>query len=95
MDAAKRKREREKRDLGMAPSTARDRLMKKLVFSHIQSRGIVCHHCGKEMTVDTFSIEHIKPWRGEPNAAELYFDLDNVTYSHRSCNYKFTRQNGY
>ncbi|CAM0016011.1 HNH endonuclease [Vibrio phage D239] len=95
MDSAKAKREREKKDLGMAPSTARDRLMRKLVFSHIQSRGILCYHCGEELQEDTFSIEHKVPWRGKEDAAELYFDLENVTYSHRKCNYTFTRKNGY
>jgi len=38
------------------------------------------------MTRQNFSIEHKKPWLDEPNAAKLYFDLNNVTFSHSACN---------
>ncbi len=86
--------QRQKRDLGMAPSTARDKLMRKIIFRHIEKEGTVCYRCGEPLELDTFSIEHIKPWRNEEDAIDIYFDLDNVTYSHKKCNSLHTRRNG-
>ena len=72
--------------LGMHPITARSRLASDLLFSMIQRLGIKCFRCGGEMTRQTYSVEHKKPWFKEPNAAELYFDLDNISFSHLACN---------
>lgn len=36
------------------------------------------------MTIDTFSIEHKEPWLH--NSPELFWDLENITYSHKKCN---------
>lgn len=72
--------------LGMNPSTASNRLAKDLLFHFIQKEGIKCHHCKQEMARQNFSIEHIEPWLDSKNPVELYFNLQNVTFSHLSCN---------
>lgn len=70
--------------LGMNPSTAQVRLVRDLLFSHVKDTP--CHHCGKPLTRETFSIEHKTPWLDSDNPVELFFDLDNISYSHLSCN---------
>jgi len=45
----------------------------------------ICVRCNKEIEiVEELSVEHIKPWEGI--SAELFWDLDNVAFSHVKCN---------
>lgn len=72
--------------LGMPHGTARNRLVLALLFSLVQEVGRDrCHVCGEVIkTEKELSIEHIAPWEGV--SAELFFDLTNITFSHRKCN---------
>lgn len=73
--------------LGMNPSTASGRLVKDLLWNFITTTGSnTCHHCGKPMTRDNFSIEHKVPWLDSESPVELYFDIENIGYSHLRCN---------
>lgn len=78
--------------LGMNPSTASGRLVKDLLFKFITEAGHVCHQCGKEMSRDDFSIEHKTPWLDSENPQKLFFDLDNIAFSHKVCNTKAARK---
>lgn len=78
--------------LGMNPSTASGRLVKDTLFRLAVEAGHKCHHCGDELTRDTFSIEHINPWLDSENPVELYFDQDNIAFSHLTCNIKAGRR---
>ena len=44
------------------------------------------------MTRETFSIEHLKPWLDSNDPVGLYFDLDNISFSHLSCNISDARK---
>lgn len=44
------------------------------------------------MCRDTFSIEHKVPWLHSENPLELYFSLDNISFSHYLCNVKAGRK---
>lgn len=72
--------------LGMPQGTASNRLRKMLLFRQLKKHNEnVCVRCEKEIeTVDELSVEHIKPWEGI--SAELFWDLDNVAFSHMRCN---------
>lgn len=70
--------------LGMNPSTASQRLVKDLLFNLVKDTP--CFHCGKPLTRETFSIEHMTPWLDSKNPVQLFFDLGNISYSHQSCN---------
>lgn len=74
--------------LGMSTGKATHILTRDLLFKHAQSEGNKCFRCGGEMTRDNFSIEHKTSWMSDPNPAESFFDLENVTYSHKKCNSK-------
>lgn len=76
--------------LGMNPSTASGRLLKDLLFYYIPDKR--CYHCGKEITRQDFSIEHKIPWLDSENPVELFFNLDNISFSHLSCNISKARK---
>lgn len=73
--------------LGMSFSTARSRLMTNLLFDLVVSNKTkVCFRCGKPLTRESFTIDHIIPWMDSDSPTELYFDLGNIDYSHLECN---------
>ena len=77
----------------MNPSTAQHRLVKDILWKLIvQTNNHICCKCGKVMTRETFSIEHLIPWLDSDNPIELFFDLDNISFSHLSCNMKDSRR---
>lgn len=72
--------------LGQSFGSANFRLRKNIIFSllekHAENR---CHVCGLWIdTVDEMTVEHIQPW--ENRSAELFWDLDNIAFSHVKCN---------
>lgn len=72
--------------LGMNPSTASHRLVKDLLFKFAVDSGHKCFRCGGELDRGTFSIEHKIPWLDSEDPVALYFDLENIAFSHNSCN---------
>lgn len=79
--------DKKKEQLGMNPSTASGRLVKDILWNLIvKTKQDFCCKCNKLMTRETFSIEHVKPWLDSDNPVELYFDLNNISFSHLSCN---------
>ena len=74
--------------LGMAHGTASNRLRKMLLFKYVVSCGDnKCFQCGKVIdNIENFSIEHKVAWLNTENPVKLFFDLDNVSFSHLSCN---------
>ena len=76
------------RQLGVPYGTARSILNKKIMFSFVQRLGLdTCYRCGKTIEdVDNLSVEHKQAWLHEPNARELFFDLENIAFSHHKCN---------
>lgn len=73
--------------LGMNPSTAQGRLVKDILWNLlIKTNQNICCKCNKEMSRETFSIEHIIPWLDSSDPVKLFFDLENIGFSHISCN---------
>lgn len=78
---------KKQQQLGMNPSTAAGRLVKDILYKFVVDTGQnACYHCGEQMSRETFSIEHKEPWLDSENPLGLYFDLENISYSHQSCN---------
>lgn len=78
-------------ELGMPLGTANAILRKKLLWSLAdQLRLLVCFRCELPIeTCDDFTIDHREPWRGvDP---KLFWDLDNIAFSHAHCNGKAAR----
>lgn len=74
------------RQLGMNFSTASSRLKKSVVFSMIQQlQRDTCLRCGELiLTPEDLTYDHIKDWLHVD--ASLFWDLDNIAFSHRKCN---------
>ena len=79
-----------KRDviLGMPYGTARNKIRDKIVFKlWLELNENSCFHCSDIMTYENFSIEHNESWMSAENPHDSYFRLDNISFSHRKCNY--------
>ena len=75
--------------LGMPVGTASARLLKSILFSLVvKTDQNFCHRCGGciERVID-LSIEHKNSWQQADDPVAAFFDLENITFSHRSCNY--------
>lgn len=74
--------------LGMPRGRARHVLIKQLLLHMAQQLGWDnCYRCKKKIeTIESLSIEHKKAWFLSDNPKELYWDLDNIAFSHLSCN---------
>lgn len=72
--------------LGMNHSTARNRLVKSIMFDMMKRLGEdKCFKCGDAIQdIDHMSIEHKVPWLH--NDPELFWDLGNIAFSHLACN---------
>ena len=76
VDSAKRQQ------LGMSPVTARNQLVQQLLFH-------MAHKCGDDIC---FQCKQKKiPWLHSEDPKSLFFDLNNVWFSHRACNYGAAR----
>lgn len=79
--------------LGMNPSTAQHRLVKDILWSLIvKTNQHLCCKCNTEMSRDTFSIEHIEPWLDSKDPIGMFFDIKNISFSHKSCNFSTARR---
>jgi hypothetical protein len=76
--------------LGMPAGTAFHRLRKSLMFSMaVQLNRHICYRCNQEIaSAAEFSIEHKEAWQPAANPPEVFFDLNNIAFSHLSCNVK-------
>ena len=74
--------------LGVNFSTACHTLRKCVMFSLLQeTHKNLCFRCGKLIAkAEDLSLDHKEDWLDKANAKVLFFDLSNVTYSHRRCN---------
>src|SRR5665213_2764868 len=83
--------QRKAETLGMNASTANSLLRRNIIFELLTgTRWMdwgVCYRCGDAiMSPEELSIEHKQPWEGRENGKKLYWDLDNVDFSHKRCN---------
>ena len=72
--------------LGMPHGTASGRLRKKILYDLlVRLKENFCYQCENEIQSETeLSIEHKTPWLD--NSPELFWDLNNIAFSHLSCN---------
>jgi len=80
--------------LGMNTGCAQHRLRRMILFKLVQDvNKDICHQCKQKIdNIEDFSIEHIIPWLDSENPKELFFDLNNIAFSHLSCNSRACRK---
>ena len=86
--AEQKRREEIRKQLGVGQGCANNRLMRKILFNLIKQAGLnVCFQCEEKINLESeFSIEHKTPWFNSTDARSLYFDLNNIAFSHLKCN---------
>jgi type II secretory ATPase GspE/PulE/Tfp pilus assembly ATPase PilB-like protein len=73
-----------RKQLGMPYGTATHRLKRSVMLMLLQRLSEdVCHVCGDRLD-ETYTIEHKLPWEGRDTS--LFWDLDNIAFSHAKCN---------
>jgi hypothetical protein len=80
--------------LGMSLGTAANRLRKQVMFSLVVQIGLdECYRCKQKITSSTeLTIEHKESWLDSEDPVKLYYDLNNIAFSHLSCNSRASRQ---
>ncbi len=68
------------------------KLRMSLLFQLAVAAGHTCFRCGGELTLATFSIEHKEPWLDSCDRVRMFFDLENIAFSHKACNYQAARR---
>lgn len=86
--------EKKTAQLGMPVGTASNRLRKSIIFKLIKQLGEnFCFQCGTEIESEKeLSIEHKIPYLDSENPKELFFDLENIAFSHLKCNVGAARE---
>jgi hypothetical protein len=74
--------------LGMTYGKACHILRKQLIFTLAQKCGMdKCIRCNQIITdIQNFTIDHVKNWLYTENPSQLFFDIDNIGFSHSECN---------
>lgn len=74
--------------LEMNYGTATHQLKKLILFDLLkQTNKNICFQCNKEIeNINDLSIEHKKPWLNSETPKELFWDLNNIGFSHLKCN---------
>lgn len=94
-NSSKNQNDRRHALLGMPYGTAKGRLTRQILLNLLTKHNEnFCFVCGKEILATTdFSIEHKLPWESTENV-DLFWDLDNISFSHRECNLPHKRRSG-
>jgi hypothetical protein len=72
--------------LGLPVSKASHTLKKRLFFNFLKQLNLdICYRCNnKILSAEELSVDHKIEWRYDK--PELFWDLNNIAYSHRKCN---------
>lgn len=78
------------KQLKMSLGKANYILRKKIMFNLAQKLNIdICYRCNLKIdNIKDFSIEHKKNWENSKDPINLFFDINNIAFSHLSCNIK-------
>lgn len=74
--------------LGMSFSAAHSRLKRDIIFHLLkQIDKDACFRCGKKIeTAADLSIDHKEGWLYSDNPSSVFFDMNNIAFSHIGCN---------
>jgi len=79
--------------LGMTHGKASAILRKAILFKFLkETNKNICYRCNKKITkIETLSIDHKKHWLDSKDPIKTFFNLNNIAFSHISCNCKASR----
>ena len=78
----------------MPIGTASAKLRKSILFSILKKFSLnYCYQCSAEIAKEEeLSIEHKIPYLDSENPVKLFFDLENIAFSHLKCNIGASRK---
>jgi len=86
----KRRRQREKTHLvlGQPIGTAAHRLRKMIIFDMCKKLSLdMCYRCHLRIEkIEELSIDHKKPYLNGDDPLRLFWDINNIAFSHSKCN---------
>ena len=84
-DALQHKEDR----LGDKWGTANNTLRKSVMFMLVKKCQMDdCYRCGKKIRqLNDFTVDHKQNWLYATNPAKTFFDVSNIAFSHKGCNY--------
>jgi hypothetical protein len=76
--------------LGEKLSTAKSKLNKLLMFELVKKCNMdTCFRCGEKIdNIEEFTIDHKESWLLSDDPAKLFYDIENIAFSHPQCNYE-------
>lgn len=79
--------------LGQSHGAAVHKLRKSIIFALLGMLNLnVCFQCNESINnIEDLSIEHKIPWLDSKDPQALFFDLNNIAFSHLSCNCRAAR----
>jgi hypothetical protein len=78
--------------LNMSFGKASHILRKNIIFMLVQKCNLdVCFRCGGKIEFESLSIDHKIDWLYSQDPKELFFNLDNIAFSHLRCNVGATK----
>lgn len=85
---------KKEKQLGMSPGTASGRLKKEIMFNLLSRLGEnICFQCLKTIdSADELSVEHKTPWLNSEDPVGLFYDPENIAFSHLKCNSSAARR---
>lgn len=85
---------KKREQLGDHIGTAASRLRKSIIFNLLrQLDQNYCFQCKEKIdNVNDLSIEHKIPWLDSEDPKKLFYDVNNIAFSHLSCNVRAARQ---
>lgn len=76
--------------LGEKLSTAKSKLNKLLMFELAKKCNMdTCFRCGEKIEdISDFTIDHKESWMLGDSPVQLFYDMNNIAFSHAKCNYE-------
>ena len=74
--------------LGTNFCTASNKLKKQILFDLVRKLNLDnCFRCNKLIeNINDFSVDHKVAWLDSKNPVSLFYDLNNIAFSHLKCN---------
>jgi hypothetical protein len=82
------------KQLGKPFGTASNKLRKEILFHYVKlANHNFCFQCKEEIVnINEFSIDHKVPYLDSHDPKLLFSDINNIAFSHLSCNIKASRR---
>lgn len=79
---------RKSEQLGCNFGNASFKLRSLVIFNLIEKHGLnKCYRCGETIkSVNDLTLDHKIDWLDSENPKQLFFDVDNIAFSHANCN---------